>query len=224
MSTQETAQDYMAFMAAVPHSEIENVKNALLEYDSCTQYLIALEVSPGTHVETEGEHMHFITNMTPHDYHSFSRKQFVTKYKLRGKALKDKPRQYGKLKKIHNIEKMFAYTVKDGNIHTNFSEKALERWKDLAFKVPDYKARLNDYIQYMKKNVDPDEINATHPTLGNTSFSEHYTTLVKLSVKYHLEKGFKISRFSIKNDIMQFIIACKNPPYSLEFVIYNLNL
>jgi len=52
--------------------------------------------------------------MSKTDYHKFSKRVFTDKYKLRGKAIKDNPRQYGMVQGIRDKDKMIAYTIKDG--------------------------------------------------------------------------------------------------------------
>jgi len=66
-------------------------------------------------------------------YTNFSKK-IVEKFKLRGKAKDGKSRQYGKVKEIDNVEKMAAYTLKDGNIRTNMSENDLEKYRSISYK------------------------------------------------------------------------------------------
>ncbi len=58
----------------------------------------------------------------------------MEKFKLRGKAKDGKSRQYGKVKEIDNVEKMAAYTLKDGNIRTNMSENDLEKYRSISYK------------------------------------------------------------------------------------------
>lgn len=128
--------EYIAFMAAIKHEHFEYVMDTLKEYD-IGAYLVSKEVAPYVHEETGGQHMHFLVQMGDKDYHKFAKRVFVDKFKLRGKASKDKPRQYGRVKKIENLEKMAAYTLKDGNIETNMSEIDLQRYKNISIEATD---------------------------------------------------------------------------------------
>jgi len=148
--------EYIAFFGALLHNQIDYVLEILKEYD-IGSYLIGLEVTKEAHKETNGEHIHFLVQMSDKDYHKFSKRIFIDKYKLRGKALKDKPRQYGRVKKIEDFNKMGSYTLKDGNIRTNMTEEQLADWKSRAFKLKekdDFRDKLMDHIkeQHLKEN------------------------------------------------------------------------
>ena len=60
--------------------------------------------------------------MADSDYHSFAQRVFKKKHGLRGRAVKGDPRQYGRLKHIENLQRLKAYTIKDGNYRTNLSD------------------------------------------------------------------------------------------------------
>ena len=105
----------MCFMAHIPHTEKEYIKEQLSSF----KYLFGMETS-------EYEHYHFLVEMTDKEYHSFSKRVFKDKYKLRGRAIKGSPRQYGKEKKINDIQKVARYTCKDKNVETNILEEELE--------------------------------------------------------------------------------------------------
>jgi len=128
--------EYIAFMAAIAHSEFGYLEEILKEYD-IGEYLIAAEVTDTAHTETKGEHFHFVVQMNDKDYHKFSKRVFIDKFKLRGKAIKDKPRQYGRVKKIEDFNRMCAYTIKDGNIRTNMDAVPLPA-TIRVFETPDF--------------------------------------------------------------------------------------
>jgi len=140
--------EYIAFMAAIAHSEFDYIVQVIQEYD-IGEYLIAAETTTEAHKETNGEHFHFVVQMNDKDYHKFSKRLFIDKYKLRGKAVKDKPRQYGRVKKIEDFNRMCAYTVKDGNIKTNMDAVTLQSFKDIAFKSKekqDFRDKLMEFM------------------------------------------------------------------------------
>ncbi len=126
--------NYIAFMAHIPHSEISFIENDLLEQQEVITYLIGLETST-----TVGEHMHFLCCVNCETwYHKWSKRIFKDKYKLKGKAYKidgnGYPRQYGKLKEIKDLEKMGSYTVKDGNIKTNMPQNEIDNFVEKSHK------------------------------------------------------------------------------------------
>lgn len=128
----EKGLEYIAFMCAVHHINFQYLEDTLKEYD-IGLYLISAETTNDAHKETQGQHFHFLVQMTDKDYHSFSKRVFKDKFKLRGQAKDGKPRQYGRVKKIEDLERMGAYTIKQGNIRTNMTEKQLEAYKKITF-------------------------------------------------------------------------------------------
>lgn len=141
---------FIAFFCALPHTEVDYLEETLQEYDSTTQYIIGMETSKNTHQDSSGQHFHFFTDMSPKDYHKFAIRVFRNKYKLRGQALKDKPRQYGKIKDIHDLNKMAAYTIKDNNIRTNMDKNIIENYQKISYekhKEQDIREELFDYLK-----------------------------------------------------------------------------
>lgn len=144
--------DYIAFMCAVKHEYIDYLEDTLKEY-AIGLYLIASETTNDAHKETDGEHFHFLVQMTDADYHKYSKRVFKDKFKLRGQARDGKPRQYGRVKKIEDLERMGAYTIKQGNIRTNMTEAQLERYKAITFEA---KKELNfeeELYSYLSANA-----------------------------------------------------------------------
>lgn len=143
--------EYIAFFGCIRHSEIDNVEEILKEYE-IGAYLIGLEIALDAHEETNGEHMHFVVQMNDKDYHRFCKRIFIDKYKLRGKALKDKPRQYGRVKRIQDLERMCAYTLKDNNIRSNMTEKQLDSYRNISFKKKENKEFKEQLWEYVNQN------------------------------------------------------------------------
>lgn len=112
--------NYIFFYAQLLHSEAQTIEEIIKRYlYEGSNYIIGLEISPSSHHETQGEHMHFAVQMDAKQYHAFSTFAFTRKYKLRGRAIKGLPRQFGKIKQVRDETKFLAYTVKDKNIITN---------------------------------------------------------------------------------------------------------
>lgn len=119
------------FMAHINHEHIDYVETTLNNY-GIGNYIIAME-------ETTYQHMHFLVQMTDEDYHKFSKRVFKDKFKLRGRAVKGEPRQYGKIHNIEDIEKAKAYTCKDGNLRTNMTDAQIQKYVDASFEKEDKK-------------------------------------------------------------------------------------
>lgn len=110
---------YLGFMAHLSEDEFNYLEEVLQEYN-IGNYLIGFENEPY-------DHFHFLVEMELKDYHNFTQRVFVKKYKLRGKALAGQPRQYGKIKDIQDLEKLKSYTIKDNNFRSNLPEADVQR-------------------------------------------------------------------------------------------------
>ncbi|AXQ65312.1 MAG: hypothetical protein [Circular genetic element sp.] len=106
-----TPTDYIAFMCHTTHEMYDYLEDTLQEYDIGT-YFIGYEPQPY-------EHFHFLVQMTEKDYGRYRKRVFIDKLKLRGKAGDGIARQYGKVSKIEDLEKLKSYTVKEGQFRTN---------------------------------------------------------------------------------------------------------
>lgn len=131
--TDSTKMSWHSFFCAVKHDWYDYLEDTLQEYD-IGYYLIGAENAPGKHKKSEGDHFHFMVQMLPKDYNSFSKRVFIDKFKLSGRARNGEGRQYGKVKNIEDEFKMKAYTVKDGNFRTNVPTDELEIIVATAFK------------------------------------------------------------------------------------------
>lgn len=168
---------YIAFFAAIRHSEIDYIEQVIQEYQSCTAYVIGMEISLSAHMDTSGQHIHFFSNMNDKDYHLFAQRVFKTKYGLRGQAKKDLPRQYGKVREIHNLTRMAAYTVKDQNIRSNIDPKIIQSWVSQSFKQQDKKELKDKLFNYMDQ-----EYAMTHDILQLRLSILEYFRQTKISV------------------------------------------
>lgn len=149
---------HQAFMVAInwntpkdhmgPYEEFLMYLQKLAVDKKIGKTIIGKEQSSKSHKETDGYHIHVFTWMTDKTYHTITQTLFK-KWKLRGRAEKDKPRQYGKVKGIRSLDKMIAYTIKGFNILTNYTEKDLKRYFDISYvkeePVNDMKLRLLDH-------------------------------------------------------------------------------
>jgi len=142
--------DWIAGMAHVNHEHREYYVKYI--ENRFTEYLIAWEKSP------KGiEHIHYI--LKDEDGEELHRKMvqnvFRNKLKLRGKAGKkgtNKPRQYGRIKEIENLKRLFAYTVKDNNCDYKIEDmNVIKEALETSFKKNDNYAKLESILEeYLK--------------------------------------------------------------------------
>lgn len=132
---QSEQRKWVAFFFAIKHEHKQDVMKIWKEYlgEYVGDYLISAEVAEGRHVETNGEHFHFVAEISPKTYHKIS-KRYKEKYHLSGRAREGHSRQYGMIKEIKDINRMIAYCMKDGDYDTNLPEERLEELKKISFK------------------------------------------------------------------------------------------
>lgn len=136
---------YLAFFSAIKHEHFSYLENTIKEYD-IGGYIIAAETTKDTHKESDGEHFHFLVEMSDTDYHKFSKRVFKDKFNLAGRAMNGHPRQYGKVSKIEKLDRMKSYTVKDGNFRTNLKEDEVKEITENSFKKEEKKSSRDEII------------------------------------------------------------------------------
>lgn len=151
---ENSSKEWKMFMAHIDHEHIEYVKETLVKYlKENAQYIIAQEAHPY-------EHMHFLCEMTPSEYHKFSKVVFKDKFKLRGRASQGQSRQYGVMSNIRDLNKAKQYTVKDGKLVTNMDDDEIKQLIKDSYKkqetIKDLKEECVDYV--VKRYVETDEM------------------------------------------------------------------
>ncbi len=144
-------KDYIFFMSAIPHKEINNVENMLQKYiDASASYIIAMETSKTAHKETQGEHLHYAVQMDDKQYDAFRHTCFNNTYKLRGRAVDGAPRQYGKVKQVKDETKFLQYTVKDKNIiYKNIDLKTIQQYITSSYKKVDKVDIVQELMEHL---------------------------------------------------------------------------
>jgi hypothetical protein len=141
--------EYLAFMAAIPHIHFDYLEETLKEYNIGT-YIIAAETCDA-HAETNGQHFHFLVQMSQQDYHKYCKRVYKDTHQLRGRPVSGKPRQYGKLTQIHNLEKLKCYTVKDKNIRSNMEQKELDVYLEKSFTRDEKNKFIDDLFKKLNE-------------------------------------------------------------------------
>lgn len=118
---------FIAFMAHLPEDQFDYLEDKLKERCSTALYVIAHETEPYSH-------FHFLVQMSNEDWVKFRKTIFIDHYKLAGQARNGKPRQYGKVKEIKDLDKMLSYTIKDNSFRTNMAEEQIADALDKSFK------------------------------------------------------------------------------------------
>lgn len=192
-----------AFFAAIKHEHSDEVLSILQMYD-IGRYIVSREKSEGSHVDSDGEHFHFMVEMYPTDYTRFAKRVFIDRFKLRGRATVGHPRQYGKVKNIENVELMQAYTVKDGNVSTNLTEEELENLKVKSFKKENKRKLYDAVIKGLSDTTDG--------IWGHDAYHKHREMRQSVLLTHIREQ--------IKADVTEAIVE----RYIRMFILYHANI
>jgi len=186
--------NYLAFMGALEHSHFDYLENTLKEYD-IGSYIVSAEVSSTSHEATKGQHFHFLVEMTDQDYTRFSKRVFIDKFKLRGRAVKGLPRQYGKVKQIENLEQMKRYTVKDGNFRTNLTDIEIETLVENSFQKDEKKKIQDELMEILLEqfhNLEWFDVRyGINDTLDYDECSRNYIKITRYIITWYLEKDMR---------------------------------
>jgi hypothetical protein len=194
-----------AFMAHLPEDQFEYLEEIIQEY-SVIKYLIAHENDPYSH-------FHFVIEFEKEpdrNYHNLCKRVFKDKYNLRGQAKKGQPRQYGALKKIENIDKMCAYTLKDGNFKTNMSQDDIDRYilisRDNCKKL-EYREKILKHLEEMKIT------NPAYTFFSDSTLDTLEVRIRKEIIRYVVqdeETNFKLTRNIIDNIYIEYLQKTKH--------------
>lgn len=148
--------NYKTWYICLKHSD--NVETEIKKYlkkllEPTAKFLVAKETATnGAHKKTDGEHYHFIAQITDKGYKAFMR-HFVEKYELRGQAKNGIGRQYGMMV-VKDQEKMCTYIAKEvednkGFVTTNFEEEDLNRYIKQSYKKFTYESYKFELFRHL---------------------------------------------------------------------------
>ena len=189
-------------LASEDKRKVETIEQELQEY----KYIIGLETS-------EYEHYHFYVKMTEKQYYNFAMKIFRNKYKLRGRATKGCPRQYGKEKNIKNHEKMARYTCKDKNVRSNMTKEEID--EVLGMKLEEVKnTKKASKYEKMKEYV---EQLISHDGYENTRDDIMASETIKVAIiSFMRENKMHIRKSTIESYYYYFRTNTDNDKWNLS--------
>ncbi len=129
----------LTFYAHLPLAELDNLESALLSYIDESRYLIAHEISQVKKIS----HFHVIAEMDNNQWEHFRNNIIIKRY-----SLKAKNKQYGKVKKINDVNKMISYCLKDdGERRTNIPDDEIQEFLKNSYKKPEDRDHIQVCIQ-----------------------------------------------------------------------------
>ncbi len=137
-------EDPITFYCHLPLDELQKLTDALCSYLSDeSRYLIAHEISTVKQIS----HFHVIAEMDTNQWEHFRNNILIKRYTLKAKL-----KQYGKVKKINDVNKMISYCLKDdGPRRTNIPEDEVKHFLENSYK----KSEERDHIQLCIEKLAP---------------------------------------------------------------------
>lgn len=217
-SIQDTTMPWIAFYIAKAHEDSSEVVEDLQTIMSLAGYLISLEIAPGKHLETNGEHFHFLLQCHVIDYNSYVKRILRHKYNLRGQTKKGLPKQYGRVKQpLEDVERMGAYVCKDARIFTNLAQKDIDRMFDASFKKKDEKDLRHLVMIYIDEQYCRETANVGYHD-GN--MHENLTKLSEMNIEAYSIK-LLIVRFFRQNPEHRMPLRSKISYYLQYYAMYH---
>ena len=196
--------DYHFGFADINHKFKDDIINMLAEY-GILKYIVALEKVEGkkTHIETQGEHMHFVVYTDDKIFKRF-KETLKNKYLLSGKNGKT-GRYAGWINKdkVKNEHKFMSYTVKDNNIvWKGFQDEEIKTLLDDSFQKQD---TLVDELMKWLKEYRPEVRKTPQEQYLNVNAQPHYQNKYDIGnieieiLKFHMKKEKRICKSQLKN-------------------------
>lgn len=200
---------WTAYMGHIAHSEVEYLVEEMEKLEA--PYVMSAEAG-------KYEHFHFLAKITVKQYHNFCQRVFIKKYKLRGRATKTLPRQYGKVKEIKDLSKMMSYTLKDKNFQTNMSIEDIEViLKKKINECDNTKTESREIKEKMIRFVDNYVIQYL------TKAHNRHEKYIRISIiQFMIENHINIRRTTIEGYYWYYVANTENEVMKLNsYAIYN---
>lgn len=196
--------DYHFGFADIEHKFKDNLIEMMSEYD-IKKYIIALEKVEGkkTHIETKGEHIHFVIYTDPKIFKRF-KETLKNKYLLSGKNGKT-GRYAGWINKdkVKDEHKFMSYTVKDDNVvWKGFTDDEIQKLKEDSFQKQD--TLIDELMKHLqanrfelRKEPEPQYLNK----FQQPHFQQKYDLgMLEIEIlRFHMKKEKRICKSQLKN-------------------------
>ena len=151
-------------MCHIGRQNIDLLETEIRDNYETRYYIIACENDVNDKNATY-DHFHFMVEFSSsQEYHNFCQKIFKTKFDLKGQAgrkgTKDegRPKQYGKVSKIKEVEKACSYTVKScvdfpEFLRTNMGQEDIKIIMEKSFKKKDRDKQIIKLLDILEKGL-----------------------------------------------------------------------
>lgn len=189
-------------MYHLPLTEFDYLEETLKKYD-IGWYIIGHETDPYDHFHVAFE------ELSEKQYTNFNKK-VVEDYGLRADCKKGTRKQYGKITKIKDIDRLKSYTVKDGNYRSNLPPDELQVVIENSFRKSKRKEWLEECIQYVETLPAIFSYKTHNYPNGHWKHTDIDELIGKELIKYHIEKGVRFTFNAIKSMIRYSIQETKH--------------
>lgn len=197
----------ISFFCALAHDQSSNLIKYIDSYikDVSASYLITLETSEDSHIETQGQHFHICIQSSTFNYDTFRNSILVNKFKLSGRAVKNSHgRQYGKIHNLRDETKLMQYCCKEKNIkniiYKNIDLKTIQELIEKSY--PKKKQNVSIYEELMKHL-------AKVPTHNySVEYYCYFGALEDATIDYYIDNnvGKSLSKNHMKSLITSFLM------------------
>jgi hypothetical protein len=211
------------FYAAIKHDKIDEVINILEKYiNESTRYIITCETAKYSHIETEGQHMHFAVEDFDKKYDNFRNNVLKKKFGLRGKVNDGKPKQYGKTdkNKIRDEDKYLCYMCKEANIeniyYKNYDLKTIQDYIARSYPKEESKSA---YQEALISYLDDNKHTFTRDTGTDIEYryipSIHTDALEEMILKHYIQEVDKVLTINQLRYYVNKYLQSKTKDYTL---------
>lgn len=194
----------IAFFAALHHDQSANLIKYIEQYitDASASYLIALETSKNTHLETQGQHIHICINSTTFNYDTFRNTILKNKYSLQGQARNGIGRQYGKIKDVRDETKLLTYCCKEANNNIYFKNidlKTIQEYITNSFKKESHLSLFEKLMEHLTN------IPYTNTTVD---YYCYYAALEDATIDYYIDNnvGKSLTKNHMRSLVTSFLM------------------
>jgi len=211
IETPHSERTLFGFYADVPWVSNElNVKKLLDDYFD--YYVVGFEKTKDSNIE----HIHVVTRCEPCQYNAFI--AFIKKkYDLKGRAVKGKRKQYGKIRDIRSEQQLISYSIKSGHyVYVGYDKDFILICSNASYEKLSFKNKFKKIVDILNGEfrITGDNDPKSRQFIVERAIELHYdhfgTVLSTGPLKKYLYAAKIISSGEIAHEIGRFFIFRDN--------------
>lgn len=171
--TPHSERTLFGFYADIPWKSKEALVKKLLN-DYFVHYVVGFEETEDKKVQ----HIHVVARCDPPQYNAFI--AFIKKkYELKGRAVKGKRKQYGKIRDIKDEQQLITYSIKSGHYYSQgYDPDWIKECSKASYEKVSFKTKFKKIVDILKAES---KINGIHTVLSRQF-------IVKKAIELHYEE------------------------------------